>query len=296
MTGSGARALNTIATAALALLIGVFVCPVSSAAQEVVRYPNPESSADKRAAYPVAVLKLCSREAIDRFEITPTTFHAQQERNIRQLAKGEGVDVIWAVGNAEREKLLLPIRIPIDRGLIGWRLLLIRQQDRNLFDTVTRDQLATLYAGQGHDWPDVDVLRANHLRVSTSTTYEGLFKMLAKGHIQYFPRSISEIWPELAAHEKLGLEVQGTLALHYPQALYFFVRRDDRQLARQLTNCLEAATGDGSLRRLFYEYYRDDIAKADLPHRTVIELTNPYYTPDSPTSTHSHWFTPGESQ
>jgi len=185
------------------------------AAQMQVRYPQPESVTDARASYPVAILQMCAQRSGDAFAVTPGSFRAQQERNIRQLEKSDGIDVIWAVANAERERRLLPVYIPIDRGLIGWRLLLIREQDKPLFAAVSSpEELARLFAGQGHDWPDVTVLRANGFNVDTSTTYEGLFQMLKLGHIQYFPRSLSEVWPELEARPQLGLTVQDSLVMH----------------------------------------------------------------------------------
>lgn len=263
--------------------------------QQTVIYPRPESSADVRASYPVAVLQLCEKKSNHAFVIRPSGVSSQQGRSIRQLINGKDMDIVWALTNEERESLLLPIRIPIDRGLIGWRLLLTRKRDADLFNLiVTRPQLAALMAGQGHDWPDVDVLRANQFTFTTSSTYEGLFLMLARGHINYFPRAISEIWPELDSHKALELEVQKHLIIHYPAALYFFVNKSNTQLADTLTSCLQTATADGSLRALFNHYFRDAIIQADLPHKTIITLDNPLLPKATPLTTKAYWFSPEE--
>lgn len=269
---------------------------ISTAVGEtIVTYPRPESTSDTRGSYPIALLALCATKITHGFHPKPSEFHTQQGRSIRLLAHQEGIDVLWTVTNEERERILLPIRIPIDRGLIGWRLLLINKQKAGLFNAISKPEaLARLRAGQGHDWPDTGVLRANHLNVMTSTTYEGLFHMLEREHIHYFPRSLSEIWPELALREARGIEVQPTLALHYPAALYFFVNKNNTKLAETLTSCLNIATEDGSLRALFYEYYREAIDKADLLNRTVIELTNPLFPKDSPSLPNNYWFDPQE--
>lgn len=260
------------------------LCFASAAlSQQTIRYPSPESDVDARTSYPLAVLNLCVNRLKGQYVLTPTVFRSQQQRSVRLLMKGEGLDVLWAVGNAEREEKLLRVPIPIDRGLIGWRLLLIKSDRAEAFRNITElYSLAQFYAGQGHDWPDVEVMRANHLPVLTSTKYESLFSMLAAGHIHYFPRSVSEVWPELEARPSYHLTVQPTLALHYPQALYFFVNRDNKALADQLTMCLMSATDDGSLLELFYEYYRKDIERSALSGRNIIELKNPLLMADNP--------------
>lgn len=263
---------------------------------QVVYYPQPESSDDRRASYPAAVLRLCEQYLEQQYQFKPSAVHAQQSRNLLLLQQGRGLDVVWTVSNAERERQLLPVRIPLDRGLIGWRLLLIRQQDAQRFaDISSLPQLAAMIGGQGHDWPDVEVLRANGLNLSTSTTYQGLFDMLARGHIEYFPRSVAEIWPESSAHSHKGLVVDPTLALHYPGLLYFFVNRQNTQLAEALTSCLQQATEDGSLQQLFYTYYGFAIKLAALGQRQILTLALPEQSVAVPELDDRYWFTPGES-
>lgn len=41
------------------------------------------------------------------------------------LRANEVIGVLWTVTSPERERLLIPVRIPIDRGVYGWRLFLI---------------------------------------------------------------------------------------------------------------------------------------------------------------------------
>ena len=49
----------------------------------------------------------------------------------------EGVTVGLFSDNPEREKSLVPVRIPVDRGLTGYRLLLIQSAEQPLFSAVT---------------------------------------------------------------------------------------------------------------------------------------------------------------
>ena len=80
-----------------------------------------------------------------------------------------------------RERELLPLRFPLDRGLMGWRLLLVRRSEQQRFAGIrSLDGLASMTAGQMHDWPDTQILRANGLKVGTGSSYSSLFAMLAR--------------------------------------------------------------------------------------------------------------------
>ncbi len=297
--GMGFIFMRTKRKVLLLKIIMIFLALVVSncaVCQQIANYPRPESSNDVRSVYPLALLELCEEKSKGKVKFQPSSVHTQQARSIRQLVNGTGgMDVMWGLTNDERENTMLPIRIPIDRGLIGWRLMLIRDQDRARFAAVsTKDDLAKLVAGQGHDWPDVDVLRANQLRVTTSSTYQGLFHMLVRGHIDYFPRSISEIWPEAEAHRNVNLSVQSHLLVHYPAALYYFVNKNNTELARTIEACLNTAIADGSLQNLFNQYYADAISQARLSERTIIRLTNPSLPKATPLANSAYWFSPTE--
>ena len=98
-------------------------------------------------------------------------------------------------------KRLLPIRIPIQKGILGWRVGLIRKGDQGRFAGVdTLEDLKRVRLAQGQEWPDTLILRANGIDVITAPRYEGLFKMLVSKRFDYFPRSVNEIWDELESH------------------------------------------------------------------------------------------------
>jgi len=278
------------------LVIPVLCC-CNCMAQTLVTYPRPESASDQRTSYPVALLKLCESKTDHKFSLRPSPFRSQQARSLRQLSLDEGIDIVWALTTKDRETNLLPIRIPIDKGLIGWRLLLIRAQDKSRFANInSAAELGKLLAVQGHDWPDVDILKANHLKVTTGTTYEGLFKMLSVGHVQYFPRAATEIWPELNSHADLPIEVEPSLVIHYPSALYFFVSKKNKELAETLEACLIQSISDGSFDNLFTSYYGEAIARSQLNKRKIIELGNPTLPEATPINNRRYWYATGGKQ
>jgi hypothetical protein len=67
----------------------------------------------------------------------------------------------------------------VDRGLLGYRLLLIRADDQARFAKVrTLDDLRHLRAGLGKGWADVNIFEASGVEVVEGSNYEGLFGML----------------------------------------------------------------------------------------------------------------------
>ena len=91
------------------------------------------------------------------------------------------------------------VPIPINRGIVGYRIFLIRKASRNDFARITNlaDLLETGFkAGQGR-WTDVDILRDNGIDVVVGNNYEGLFSMLMEKRFDFFPRGINEAFEEL---------------------------------------------------------------------------------------------------
>lgn len=98
---------------------------------------------------------------------------------MRELEAGRTVDVAPIPTNPQREARLLPIRIPINKGVLGWRLGLIRKGSQSQFNDVRGLQdLSRLRLAQGQDWPDTQIPEANGIKVIGAPSYEGLFRCL----------------------------------------------------------------------------------------------------------------------
>jgi hypothetical protein len=263
-------------------------------AQPIVVHPIPQSADDRRYDYPIALLTLCAKQS-RAFRLEPTAFRAPQGRYLRMVENRQGLDVAVGLIDQQREEQFLPVRVPIDRGLFGWRLLLIDKNKQNVFDKIQNiDDLSKYTAGLGHDWPDVDIFKNNQLQVSTSSSYEGLFQMLARQHVDYFPRAVVEVWPEQAANAHLNIAVEQQLVVHYPTAAYFFVHKHNHFLADTLTRCLTQAVDDGSFNQLFKQHFGEAIAKSNLGGRKVIHLQNPLLPASTPLNESKFWFSPEE--
>ncbi|MBV8465933.1 MAG: transporter substrate-binding domain-containing protein [Burkholderiales bacterium] len=274
-----------------------FILPVFTiAAGNTLIYPLHQADKDPQLPYVLDVLRLAIRESGVDYRLVPSKEKMVQSREIADLSAGRGnIDILWTMTSPEREQALLPIRVPIDRGLIGWRVGLVQQQRRELFDHVgTLADLAGFAAGQMHDWPDTTILRGNGLKVETTDQYESLFKMLSAGRFDYFPRSIIEVSDEWASHRRLELAIEPHLLIRYPTAFYFFVSRNRPDLAQALERGLQTAARDGQLKALFYRYVAGVLKALDVNHRTVIELKNPLLPPGTPFDHAEYWYRVGE--
>ena len=275
----------------------LLVLTAASSPAQTVRYPAPEMKADARGDYPVQVLELALRKSGRPWEARPSPQPMVKGRAVLELLRPDGgLDVIWAQANAEREQLLRPIRLPIDRGLIGWRVALLRAGDAERLAGVRElEDLRAYIAGQGHDWPDLKILQANGLKVSAVNSYPALFSMLALGRFDYLPRSLGEYREELRQQDAQPITLDRHLLLHYPAALYFFVRKGNVALARALTEGLDQALRDGSLKALFDGHYGAAIRAADLANRRVIRLHNPLLSTELPLAHADWWWQPEEA-
>jgi ABC-type amino acid transport substrate-binding protein len=272
------------------LLCLLLAWPAAASPTEVVRFPKPEFEGDHRYDYAMQLLQLAlSKSGVD-YQIELAEFPMNQERQVVEIEAGRILDVGPIPSSAEREARLLPIRIPVNKGVLGWRLGLIRKGDERLFAGVnTLADLKAVRLAQGQEWPDTQILRANGIPVITAPKYEGLFKMLAGKRFDYFPRSVMEIWDEQALNAAT-LEVEPHLALHYFYDAYFMVNRRNTHLAHDIQDGLERSIADGSFDRLFQQYYGERLRKAHLDTRTVIELKNPLLTPGTPSDRPELWY------
>ncbi|WP_348245952.1 hypothetical protein, partial [Salmonella enterica] len=83
------------------------------------------------------------------YVLTPNPTAMNQGRAISLLAGGTELDVLWSMTSRRREAQLLPIRIPLLKGLMGYRVFIIRAEDEPWFRSLKElDQLRELTAGQ----------------------------------------------------------------------------------------------------------------------------------------------------
>jgi len=226
------------------------------------------------------------------FQLKMVNHKMYQGRALRSLNNGI-LDIVWTMTSTEREQQALAIYIPLLKGLQGYRIFIIRQQDEKTFSRInTVEDLQHFIAGQGHDWPDSYILKANGLPVVSVAGYDSLFTMLRKNRFDYFPRGVNEAWDEIDKRPNQGLVVEKTLVLQYKAPIYFFVSKNNQALASRIERGLRLAIKSGNFDRLFYNHPSTQaiFKRAQLNKRKVLKLDNPLLPITSPLADKSLWY------
>ncbi|NQZ32407.1 MAG: hypothetical protein HRU06_14140 [Oceanospirillaceae bacterium] len=234
-------------------------------AVEQIRTVSPQSKADASHSYYIGLLNLALEKTRDKygpFSIT-TNETLQQGRALVELIHNRRIDVYWAGTSIKRERQLRAINIPLLKGLLGYRQFIIDKSKLSRFSKIeTLADLKLYKACQGAHWPDSDILEFAGLEVIRNPIYKNLFRQLAAGRRDYFPRGVSEGGAEVAAVQDRYPDFiwYQKLILYYPFSMYFFVspEREDLQLRIQLG--LEIALEDGT----FDDFMRNHEITADL--------------------------------
>lgn len=191
------------------------------------------------------------------------------------------ISVFWGGTSPDQEDTYIPVHIDAYRGLMSLRFMIVRGDDVDRFKSVNNlTQLQQFTLGQGRGWKDGKILQAAGFDVAFSSKKTGLYHMLEGGRFDAFPRGATEAWVEAEANKELDLAVEEHLIIRYPLPTYFFVNKQQLQLATDIKAGLLQAIDDGSFDQFFFDSERVQqfLARANLAKRTVIDLDNPFLT------------------
>lgn len=285
---------------ALLAALPVLTIPAAGAAAKApaqVIYYNQGNGLAAETTFGFKVLELALTKSGRSAVLRPSPLgRVTEPRAIEAIASRNLMDVAMLGTSIAADAKLAAVPLPIDRGLLGYRLLLIDGARQGEFSRV-RDlrQLRSLTALQGKGWPDVAILRHAGLTVWTGT-YEKLFAMTLARRGDFFPRGILEAYGEQTRQAPVnpGLEVETSLLLHYRFTSMFYVAKSNQTLHDDLYRGFVRAFDDGSYDRLFRQNpaIQNALGKADLDHRRIIEIDNPYLSPTTRAIPDRFWYRP----
>jgi len=270
------------------LLLGVTLWAGSLSAQTVVKV---NEATDGNGRYAMQMVNLALSKIDTQYKLQIDNGVVTQARNIDDVATGRS-DLLWAATNQDTEDKLLPIRIPLYKGLLGHRIFIINPATQARFDRVkTFEDLKSFTFGQGTTWADSDILASNGLKVVRANKYQSLFHMVDGGRFDAFPRGVQEPWQELANNASLPLAVEKHIMLVYRMPFYLFTGKKNTKLAADLELGLNRAIADGSFDRIFYNdpMVKDVLEKANLEERLVFDLQNPTLPKETPVDRPELW-------
>ena len=200
-------------------------------------------------------------------------------RLFKMLSKGQEIDVIHGSATPERESENRAIYFPTLKGLREWKIPIISKNNAALFSKInTLDEFKSLVPIQLNIWPSIKVYAHNGINVATGSNYKGLLLMLTKGRADYFPRSIFHVNKAISNNNNLDIMLDPYILIKYPSAYYFYVQKDNVELAADIEKGLNMSMKDGSFDTLFNNAFGDLFDPLSLKSRKVFNLINPYLT------------------
>jgi hypothetical protein len=196
-------------------------------------------------------------------------------RAFQIMAKHQGIDIVWGSATKERFDSYLPVKVPIYKGLIGWRLALVTQANQHIFaDVSTLEQLRKYSPGQRLNWSDYKIYKENGFTITSGSSRRALAEMLLLDRFDFFPRAVIEIEMEQREYANMSIVLDPHILIQYKSAFVFYVAKDNLELAKILTEGLHKAKADGSFDSLFEHHFKALFERLDLPNRRIIELNN----------------------
>lgn len=268
------------------LLACTFCIPVSSfsAADQASAAVAPlelrlSVVSDGRAAYFIRLLE-------ESLKLIRQPYHIQYVKDLParrmwwMLGQGE-INLFYGMQSKEKDnsKQLVLVRNALTNGLIGQRVLLIRQADAPAFAQVrsVNDLKRTgLIAGFGAGWYDTKVAKAAGLPLYEHTApWSTIYAMVAAGnrHVDYLPRGIIEVLEEARAHPELVVEPH--LLLEYRADFVFYLDASVARYRPILERALKEAEATGLKARLIEEAFGADIKALKLNRRLRLPLPAP---------------------
>jgi hypothetical protein len=301
------RILRPLRSVLLVCLLGFAISAmaaggsVSAARGSGVRvvYPTGDIPNDPRFNDVIEILRTALEKTVPQFgpfELGPAPAPMPKARYLMDLEQQREINVVWNGTSEELEKRFTPIRIPLRKGLLGYRVCLISKENQGKIDQIkTVDDLKKFTVGQGLNWGDISIYESVGIEV-IKAKYAQLFKMLSLGRFDLFPRGIGEIFPEYEINlkENSNLEIEKNLLLYYPWPYYFFFNNNDHELKKRVEAGLKIMQKDGSFDAIFNKYNRAAIEKANLRGRRIIRLNNPLLPKETPLNDPTLWFDPAK--
>lgn len=279
------------------LIVTAVICLAGLAhADEFILVNKPLSIQDKRYEYPENLLKKIIEVTTNQYGIAHvqrTKWSMERDRTFLSLKEGTRIHVMAEAPKPNWESQLIPVRIPIRKGIQGFRIFLILKKNQAMLSKIkTIEEFKRIPTGSGQQWSTTRALRENGFNVVMGNNYEGLFKMLTIGRFITFGRGINEIPVEYAKRKETypDLAIEQDLLLYIPLPTYYFVTPKKPKLAERIEKGLITLIDNGTFDEIFNQHFGIIIKNANLSKRRIFKINNPNLTPQTPLNIKKYWY------
>jgi hypothetical protein len=256
-----------------------------------VKVIGPQKASDASHDYFVSLLKMALEKSNHTSTVTIVP-HLGQGRVLKMLAASDLYDVVWTGTSKERDMLLHRVPIPLFKGGLGWRGLVMRKNAKDKFKMISDTvELSQYIACQGRHWPDADILKQSGLTVQLVSHFDAMLKMLELNRCDYLPLSIFEGHAELDAVKNKfpSLIFNEELIISYPITMNFYVKKSNLELAKAIEEGLiklidsgefeqhmreHSLTKNGFPLERFIDSIKIELKNDDISQETLNELAN----------------------
>lgn len=262
---------------------------------DVVMIPSPKSKLDVRKKYNYEILENALQLSSNKYgpyEIKIMPFSMTNDVTFYELSRGTSINITMSRATPDKDHLATPIRIPIRRGILNYRLLVINKDKKDLFNKInSTEQFKQYTAGIHANAVTSEILSVLGFKVTEGATYDGMFRQLSQNRFDYIPRGVHEAFDELKLREGLvdNLMIEPSLALYMPMPYYIYVSPSYPRLADRIEYGLEKMVEQKLIQRIFNKYYAEDMKRANLADRKIIHIGNPFLSPQTPLHRKELW-------
>ena len=268
----------------------------NSYAIDVIKANIGESTLDKRIDFKNEILKTAldlTQEEFGDYRIEVHNYYMNAKRGFMELDTGKIINVYFSITQTKWENQAVAIRIPVRRGLVSYRLLIINKKNAKEFSTInTLDELKAKRAGLNDGWTTYSIMENQNFNIVDVDDYDGMFNMLSVNRFDYLLRGVNEIFEEVDQRSAYNsnLMIEPNLAIYIPSITYVFVSKREPRIARRLQRGLELMSTNGDLERIFDTFYADSLRKAQLDKRKIFHIKNPDLPATVPLNVDHLWF------
>ncbi|HTF95680.1 MAG TPA: hypothetical protein VL995_06085 [Cellvibrio sp.] len=198
-------------------------------------------------------------------------------RQLVELEKGTSISVAISMPTPEWLEKAIPVRFPLMRGLSSYRLFLGNEINQPIFKNIkSLNDLKSLSIGQGPGWSTGKILEDNGFKVVYGGPYPTLIPMLEANRFQLLMRGIFEVRSELKAYKETmpTLIIVNNFAVYTYLPMYYFVAKNQPELAQRIEFGLKRAFANGQLEKLFKGHFKDDLKFLDNKKLNVFYIPN----------------------
>ncbi|WP_111497901.1 hypothetical protein [Marinobacter bohaiensis] len=259
------------------LLVFAVILMVSSPTRaELFRFGLP---ATHDFQYELAAIRLALDNAPGDHELEVVELPVvSTKRWVEMLESGyQGINLGVGGYDPSLEQTLLPVSIPLTRGLLGYRLMVVREDRLDELSNIhSLESLLPLQIGSGYAWPENSILWQNGIDLVLGH-YENLWAMLARKRFDVFHRGVQEVFVELSVPGRENFAIVPGVALAFRFDYFLYVPGDRQDLQRILVQGLVNAYENGRFMALFESdpIIRESLRLADFDRREVIWLETP---------------------